>query len=53
MSEVVIFSIGGLLFIATTWATIAFGLTRVISVEREQTAVERNEVGLRSSARDS
>jgi hypothetical protein len=44
MSNVVIFSIGGLLFIATTWATIAFLLARVVRMEGEQSVEERNEV---------
>lgn len=49
MSDVLLFSIGGLLFIATTWATIAFLLTKVIALEDDQSGVERNEVGLSSS----
>ena len=44
MSDVVVFSVGGLLFIATTWATIAFMLRRVIDLESDQSGVERNEV---------
>jgi hypothetical protein len=44
MSDVVIFSVGGILFIATTWATIAFALTRVIPREDDQSGVDRNEV---------
>jgi hypothetical protein len=43
MSTTVIFVVGGVLFIAITWATIAFGLTRMISLE-EALSVERNEV---------
>lgn len=44
MSEVVIFGVGGILFIATTWATIAFLLARVIRFEGEQTPGDRHEV---------
>jgi hypothetical protein len=44
MSEVFIFSLGGLLFIATTWATIAFGLSKIIPLEEREAKVERNEV---------
>ena len=44
MSDVVIFGVGGLMFIATTWATIAFLLRRVISLEKDQSGVGRNEV---------
>lgn len=40
MIEGVVFAIGGVLFIATTWATIAFGLTRVMRLERETEAAE-------------
>jgi hypothetical protein len=35
VSEGVVFAIGGVVFIATTWATIAFGLTRVMRLERD------------------
>ena len=47
MSEGVIFTIGGILFIATTWATIAFLLSRVNELHRREvlssSAVERIE----------
>ena len=46
MSNVLLFSIGGLVFIATTWATIAFLLTKMIALEDDQSGVDRNEVGL-------
>ena len=44
MSDVVIFSVGGLMFIATTWATVAFMLRKVIGLEIDQSGVGRNEV---------
>ena len=44
MSEAVIFSVGGVLFIVTTWATIAFAIARVIPREEDESGVERNEV---------
>ena len=44
MSDVIIFSVGGMLFIVTTWATIAFGIARVIPREDDQSGVDRNEV---------
>jgi hypothetical protein len=47
MSEGVIFGIGGVLFIGTTWATIAFFLSRLNELHRrevlESPAVERIE----------
>lgn len=43
MSLGIIFAVGGVLFIATTWATIAFALSRVVSLEDEE-GIERNEV---------
>ncbi len=43
MSVSVIFAVGAVLFIATTWATVAFGLSRVVALEAEQ-SVDRNEV---------
>jgi hypothetical protein len=43
MSIGVVFAVGGVLFIVTTWATIAFALSRVVSLE-EDGAAERNEV---------
>lgn len=36
MSDAAIFAIGSLLFIATTWATIAFLLVQVKSAHRDQ-----------------
>ncbi len=35
MSDAFIFAIGGVVFIAATWATIAFLLTRVMALEEE------------------
>ena len=43
MSISIVFVVGGVLFIATTWATIAFALSRVVSMEAEGSA-DRNEV---------
>jgi hypothetical protein len=39
MSDAIIFAIGGVVFIAATWTTIAFLLTRVMALE-EQTERE-------------
>ncbi len=44
MSDALIFSVGGLVFIATTWASIAFALSKVIGIENNESGVERNEV---------
>ena len=44
MSNAVIFGVGGILFIATTWATIAFMLARVIRFEDRETVEDRHEV---------
>ena len=33
MSDVAIFAVGGVLFVLTTWATIAYLLTRVMGLE--------------------
>ena len=33
MSDVAIFTVGGVLFVLTTWATIAFLLAKVMSLE--------------------
>lgn len=45
MGEPAIFAVGGVLFIATTWATIAFGLTRVMRLEDEVAEEEPIERG--------
>lgn len=44
MSQVVVFSVGGLLFIATAWATFAFLLARVVRIEGDSTPGDRREV---------
>ncbi len=36
MSEVVIFGFGSVMFIATTWATIAFGVRRMHELQDEE-----------------
>ena len=36
MSEVVIFSVGSLFFVATSWATLSFGLTRIAELKRRE-----------------
>ena len=47
MSEVALFGVGSLLFIAITWATVAFGVHRVHELQTEelersdQTVIER------------
>lgn len=38
MTEVLIFSIGAIMFIATTWATLAFGLRRIHEIQIEDMA---------------
>lgn len=38
MSLTIIFVVGGVLFIATTWATIAFALSRVVALEAKESA---------------
>jgi hypothetical protein len=48
MIEGVVFAIGGVVFIATTWATIAFGLTRVMRLEQETAADEPMDESARS-----
>jgi hypothetical protein len=35
MTEIAIFGFGGVIFIITTWATVAFGLRRVHELQRE------------------
>ena len=35
MSEIAIFAFGGVIFIVTTWATVAFGLRRIHELQRE------------------
>ena len=34
MSEIAIFAFGGVIFIVTTWATVAFGLRRIHELQR-------------------
>lgn len=36
MSDIAIFSAGSLLFIATTWATVAFGVRRMHELQDEE-----------------
>jgi hypothetical protein len=35
MTEIAIFAFGGVIFIVTTWATVAFGLRRIHELHRE------------------
>lgn len=44
MSDTLIFGVGGVLFIATTWATIAFLLARLVRYEGEERTDDRSEV---------
>ena len=41
MSEIALFGVGSLLFIAVTWATVAFGVHRVHELQTEE--VERSD----------
>ena len=43
MSDAAIFAAGGLLFIVTTWATIAFLLTRVMELEEDPVEVHEHQ----------
>ena len=38
MSDVLIFSVGSVFFVATTWATMSFGLARVHELRRQELA---------------
>jgi hypothetical protein len=48
MSEVAIFSFGSVMFIATAWATIAFGFRRISELQ----AADLREAGKVAEARD-
>lgn len=43
MSDAAIFAVGGVLFIITTWATIAFLLSRVMALEEDPVEVEQQQ----------
>lgn len=49
MSDIAIFSLGSVLFIATTWATVAFGVRRMHQLQDEE--LERS--GRSAEVRDS
>ena len=48
MSDGVIFGIGGVLFIATTWATIAFFLSKLNELHRREVLASPEVVGIKS-----
>ncbi len=48
MSDGVIFGIGGILFFATTWATIAFFLSRLSDLHRQDVLASPEVVGIES-----
>jgi hypothetical protein len=48
MSEVAIFSFGSVMFIATSWATIAFGLRRIAELQ----AADLQDSGMVPESRD-
>ena len=48
MSDGVIFGIGGILFIATTWASIAFFLSKLSDLHRQEVLASPEVVGIES-----
>ncbi len=49
MSEVAIFSIGSVMFVATTWATISFGMSRMHELRHRDVEASGGRIQLRES----
>lgn len=48
MSDGVVFGVGGVLFIVTTWATIVFFMSRLIDLQREDVLASPEVSGIAS-----